>query len=195
MKNIRYKIEFFSRWHCGSGLSAGSDVDALVVKDKNGMPFIPGKTLKGLFREALEDYLTLSDEGEKCEASVLNFLGNLDDKGDFKKGTAFFSNATLCPTEYNEIVRCKAQEFLYQTASSTAIGKDGVADEHSLRRIQVVVPCSLEAEILNLPDETTELTGKVLAMIKRMGLDRHRGMGRCQLTIVETTETKKGGKS
>ena len=45
---IDYTICFFSPWHCGSGTSAGADVDELVVKDKNGMPYIPGKTLKGL---------------------------------------------------------------------------------------------------------------------------------------------------
>ena len=30
--DIIYKIEFFSDWHCGSGLSSGADVDLLVVK-------------------------------------------------------------------------------------------------------------------------------------------------------------------
>ena len=195
MKNIRYRIEFFSRWHCGSGLSAGADVDALVVKDKNGMPFIPGKTLKGLFREATEDYLTLSGEAEKLETSVRSTLGTLDDKGGFSKGTAFFSNATLCSTEYDEIVRCNAQEFLFQSVSSTANGKDGVGDEHSLRRIQVVVPCTLEAEIQNIPDDMTDVAGKALQMIKHMGLDRNRGLGRCQLTIIAITETKEGGMS
>ena len=52
MKDITFKITFFSEWHCGSGLSSGSDLDALVIKDKDNFPFIPGKTLKGLIREA-----------------------------------------------------------------------------------------------------------------------------------------------
>lgn len=194
MKNIRYKIEFFSRWHCGSGLSAGSDVDALVVKDKNGMPFIPGKTLKGLIREAMEDYLTLSGKDNEYEVSVRTMLGTLDEK-NLAKGTAFFSNAALSKNEYDEIVRCNAQEFIFKSVSSTAIGKDGVADDHSLRRTQVVVPCTLEAEILNIPDNLVFATEASLSMIKRIGLDRNRGLGRCQLTIVETKDTEKGGKS
>ena len=41
MKTVKYKIEFFSCWHCGSGLSAGADVDALVIKDKNGKDLYP----------------------------------------------------------------------------------------------------------------------------------------------------------
>ena len=52
MSTIKYEIEFFSNWHCGSGLAAGADVDALVIKDQEGLPYIPGRTLKGLLREA-----------------------------------------------------------------------------------------------------------------------------------------------
>ena len=50
---LYYNLTFFTDWHCGSGLAAGADVDTLVVKDKNGLPFVPGKTLKGLIREAV----------------------------------------------------------------------------------------------------------------------------------------------
>ena len=59
MKDLNIKIEFFSPWHCGSGLSAGADADSLVIKDTNGLPYIPGKTIKGLIREAVEDYAAL----------------------------------------------------------------------------------------------------------------------------------------
>ena len=44
---MKYKVEFYSDWHCGSGLSSGSDIDSLVIKDEDGLPFVPGKTLKG----------------------------------------------------------------------------------------------------------------------------------------------------
>ena len=46
MNELNYKIEFFSEWHCGSGLSAGADIDALAIKDSDGLPYIPGKTLR-----------------------------------------------------------------------------------------------------------------------------------------------------
>lgn len=45
-KSITYSIEFLGHWHCGSGLAAG----ALVVKDAQGPPFVPGRTVKGLVR-------------------------------------------------------------------------------------------------------------------------------------------------
>ena len=60
--DITYTIEFFSYWHCGSGLSAGADVDSLVIKDAKGMPFVPGKTIKGLIREAAETLTCLAPD-------------------------------------------------------------------------------------------------------------------------------------
>jgi CRISPR/Cas system CMR subunit Cmr4 (Cas7 group RAMP superfamily) len=54
MSTLKYKIEFLSDWHCGSGLSSGSDLDSLCIKDELNLPFVPGKTLKGLLHEAAE---------------------------------------------------------------------------------------------------------------------------------------------
>ena len=46
-----YKVTFLDYWHLSSGLTSGSKLDSTVVKDKDGLPFIPGKTIKGLLRE------------------------------------------------------------------------------------------------------------------------------------------------
>jgi CRISPR/Cas system CSM-associated protein Csm3 (group 7 of RAMP superfamily) len=59
---INYKIEFYSYWHSGSGLSIAAGADLRVNKDKDGLPFIPGKTLKGLLREAAENLLLVNPE-------------------------------------------------------------------------------------------------------------------------------------
>lgn len=52
--NIHYKITFHTYWHCGSGLASGADADLLVIKDKDGLPYVPGKTIKGLIKEAVD---------------------------------------------------------------------------------------------------------------------------------------------
>ena len=36
--DLHYQIQFHTDWHCGSGLAAGADLDALVVKDKEDLP-------------------------------------------------------------------------------------------------------------------------------------------------------------
>lgn len=194
--NITYKIEFHTDWHCGSGLAAGADVDALVVKDKNGMPFIPGKTIKGLVREAVEELLLLNGDFQKKTEAFVKTFGNakdrnamLDDESnntkDFKymkKGDAFFGNATLDEKEYEIIISNDAARFMYRDIASTAIDANGIAKGHSLRKMQVVVPCTLYGEILNVPDDMADEIIQSFGFIKRMGQNRNRGLGRCTIT-------------
>ena len=179
--NIKYKIEFHTDWHCGSGLAAGADVDALVVKDKNEMPFIPGKTLKGLVREAVEEIRAL--QKKDLDDNYFDAFGFFEkDKEEMKKGSMFFTNAELNKTEYEAIVSNDAARFIYRDIASTAIGNDGIAKEHSLRKMEVVVPCTLYGEILNIPDGMADEIIQSFGFIKRMGQNRNRGLGRCTIT-------------
>lgn len=193
--NIKYKIEFHTDWHCGSGLAAGADVDALVVKDEKGMPFIPGKTIKGLVREAVEEIRGL--QVKNLDDNFFDAFGFFEkDKEQMEKGSMFFTNATLEQKkgqdeelkEYDIIVSNNAVRFMYRDIASTAIDNDGIAKEHSLRKMQVVVPCTLYGEILNVPDDMADDIIQSFGFIKRMGQNRNRGLGRCTITVVERKE-------
>ena len=178
---INYTICFFSPWHCGSGTSAGADVDELVVKDKNGMPYIPGKTLKGLIREAVDDYLLFSGQEDKMSTQVDLLFGKIMSGGDTPvTGCAHFENATLPEDEYMAIVNNKAQRYMYEKITTTAIDSDGIAKDHSLRSIEVVVPCSLHACITDVPEEYVGVIEGSFGLLKRLGLKRNRGLGRCE---------------
>lgn len=184
MRNIKYSIHFYSPWHCGSGLSAGADADALVIKDKNELPFIPGKTLKGLIKEAVEDYASLS---KALSEESLNKAFGLPANGKESKlklnGTAFFTDARLDNKETKAIVSNKAQRYLYNNVASTAIDENGIAKEHSLRTIETVVPCTLYAEIYDLPDDVANIIEESFGMIHHIGLNRSRGLGRCDFVV------------
>ena len=184
-KILQYKIDFFSSWHCGSGLSAGADVDALVVRDRDGLPYVPGKTVKGLVREAVEDFLAFRKEDD--------LFGNAEDRnnlpqgeeGKMKQGVLFFSNAELLPEQRQIILDEQLKPFLFDSVAATRIAEDGIAMPHSLRRIQVVLPCTLYGQILDVPEENKGLLQQAVKLIKRMGLARNRGLGRCSFTIME----------
>ena len=180
--DIRYKVEFHTDWHCGSGLAAGADVDALVVKDKDGLPFIPGKTIKGLVREAIEEIrgFQAKERDELFDDTLGSFV---EDKEDMKRGCAFFSNAELAEEERKAIVGNKVARFMYRSIANTAIGKDGIAKEHSLRKMEITVPCTLYGEILNVPEAFAVEIISALKYIKRLGQNRNRGLGRCTFTI------------
>lgn len=178
MSTIKYEIEFFSNWHCGSGLAAGADVDALVIKDNNGLPYVPGRTLKGLLRDAATN---LSIEKD----IVSNIFGVSGDEEGHKTGSAFFGNATLPSAEYQYIVEQELAPHLYQTFASTRIAENGIAKDNTLRKIETVVPCKLEGEILNVPDGAEQTIEDAMCFIKRMGTGRNRSYGRCKISISE----------
>lgn len=177
MSTLLYEIEFFSNWHCGSGLAAGADVDALVIKDNYGLPFVPGRTLKGLFREAVENLF------EDDEKTVNTLFGVSGDKDNHQTGCLFFGNATLPSSEYKYIVDKGLVPHLYQTFVSTRIDENGIAKDNTLRRIETVVPCKLEGEILNVPKSSEKTLEVAMQYIKRMGTGRTRGYGRCKISI------------
>ncbi len=180
---IKYKIEFHSDWHCGSGLAAGADVDALVIKDKNNMPYVPGKTIKGLVREAIEEIRHLQSNNDVSDIDVA--FGFFKDKEKMGRGNLFFTNAELPVEEYHAIVSNKASHFLFRSISNTAIGNNGIAKDNSLRKTQVVVPCTLHGEILNIPDTLVSELETSFGFIKRLGQMRNRGYGRCTISVIE----------
>lgn len=204
--DITYTLKFYSEWHCGSGLAAGADLDALVVKDKNNLPYVPGKTIKGLVREAVENVLFFSKEKNDANLKLFmetfgnsneadwNMLDDISEEGKMteeddktkenrvKTGMAFFTNAELDAKLQYVIHKEKLESHLYRTISSTAI-KDGVAKEHSLRRMETVVPCELTGKVINVPDEFKEWVLDGMKYIKRLGKNRNRGLGRCEFII------------
>lgn len=170
---MKYKIEFFSNWHCGSGLAAGADVDALVIKDRKGLPYVPGRTIKGLLRNA-------ASELGYSENDIISVFGTAGERAN-QTGCATFSNAELSDHEVNEINKGQLAPYLYQTFASTAIDDEGIAKDHSLRKIETVVPCTLYGTIEGVSDNEP-LIVNAMKFIKRMGTGRNRGYGRCKFS-------------
>jgi len=170
---LKYKIKFLDYWHVGSGLSAGAKLDSSVLKDSNGLPFVGGKTIKGLVRETAE----LS--GDKA------FVACCFGQEGIEMGHSYFSNATLAKSIADQIVSNNLQDNLYDEIASTKIDENGMADDGSLREIEVTIPVTLTGEIEDVPSEYAESMKQSLSMIKRMGLNRNRGLGRCEITVEE----------
>lgn len=167
---IKYKVEFLDYWHLSSGLSAGAKLDSTVVKDENSLPYLPGKTLKGLVREMAE----LSNN----KLFIEKYFG----EEGINMGVCYFSNATLSKTISDEIKEYDLQERLYDVIASTKI-ENGIAADNSLREIEVVVPLTLEGYIDDVLNDDETMMIQALKMIKRMGLNRNRGLGRCKITV------------
>ena len=172
---LKYQLKFYDYWHISSGLSAGARLDSTVIKDDDRLPYVAGKIIKGLSREMAE---LLGDDA---------FVNKCFGESGIAMGECYFSNATLEQKTAKEIVANDLQVNLYDIIASTKIDeKSGTAEDNSLREIEVVVPLTLHGEICDIPNqEYFEAMHKSLKMIKRMGLNRNRGLGRCEFVVEE----------
>lgn len=180
---LNYEINFLDYWHLSSGLSAGAKLDSAVVKDKDNIAYVPGKTIKGLVREMaelLDDCAFVnscfggsSEDKDKC----------YDEKSKNIEAECYFSNATLEDQVKMQIIKYHLQDNLYDEIASTKIDENGIAEDKSLREIEVVVPLALKGKIVDVPDGYQEKMRKSLQMIHRMGLNRNRGLGRCTIKV------------
>lgn len=179
MTDVRYKITFFSSWHCGSGLAAGADTDELVIKDRDGLPYVPGRTVKGLLREAaamLDQFMDVPEE------SIHRLFGQAGSADGLEFRSVSFTNATLDKGERDAIISQKLTPHLYRSVASTAIGTDGIAKDHSLRKVETTLPCCVYGTVMNVDERDVEVLTHAFRWIKRMGLGRNRGYGRCEIT-------------
>lgn len=166
---MKYSVEFLDYWHLSSGVSAGPSLDSMVVKDTFGIPYVPGKTIKGLVREMME----IIDAN-----NVKRIFG---DKGT-QIAESYFGNATLDEATIAHLIANESlKKHLFSKITSTKIDANGLADDKTMREIEVVVPLKLIGEITcdNQADEA--IINKALQMIKQIGLNRHRGLGRCTI--------------
>jgi len=199
--NLNYKVQMLSDWHCSSGLTSGADVDLLCIKDANGFPVIPGKALKGLLKEAALVLCAF----DKCDSGWENFIidtfgiqtdreneEDLNDIQDDKKAddevTSFFSSATLSERVIRSVVNNeKKKNTLFRKLASTGVNDNGVAKDHTLRKIEVVIPLTLFAQVNDVKDIYKEKLEKCLKLVKRLGMIRNRGLGRCILSVKEVS--------
>ncbi len=187
MKTVIYSITFHSQWHCGSGESKGADLDALVIKDRDGLPYIPGKTIKGIVKDAFMDLVEAGYIAGK--GSINRLFGMSPTKGTRGESSlTFFDNANLKNGVRTQIIEGGLTAHLYDKVTRTAIDETGVAKDMSLRSMEVTVSMQLIGQILNVDDSDLANVVSAIKMLKRIGGGRTRGLGRCTVEIIETKE-------
>jgi CRISPR/Cas system CSM-associated protein Csm3 (group 7 of RAMP superfamily) len=125
----------------------------------------------------------------------LDVFGQAPDEKDIEEERAtleaqsFFSNAYL--SDYLQKVIPQEQiPFLYQVLASTKINEQGVAADGTLRQLEVTIPLVLLATIEQFPDKQgyEPQLNYCFQWIKRIGLNRSRGLGRCQFSIIQPSQ-------
>jgi CRISPR/Cas system CSM-associated protein Csm3 (group 7 of RAMP superfamily) len=203
------EFELLSYWHIGSGLEGGAYADALALKAANGLPYIPGKSIKGLLREAFhqaQDNNWLTNTSELQLLAIL--FGSEGQAGQETQGLLQVSSATLSDCEQQFFATNPATKAsLFSVVSSTAIDQiTGVAKETSLRSMEVAVPMTMQARVsinrqhphfaklesLLTSTFDTWLT-QVVTLITNLGAKRNRGLGQVIVTSTAITSASAGG--
>lgn len=182
-----------SYWSSSSGLTSGAKADVLCNKDDNGLPYIPGKTIRGLFSEHLKllcDTL-YTDSSEIAEKGIDKIVTMGENQYSFN---CHFSNVTLSKEEQDAINQQGLAQWAFETVSQTAINDYGSAKSHSLRTIEVAVPITLYGSINSMAQTSTvqfnnhqiDFISNCGKMVRRLGYKRNVGLGRCQFSLLNS---------
>lgn len=193
MTHCKLNIDIRAYWHPGTGRGTGAVLDAITHRDSLGLPVLPGRHLKGLLRDALENASAFGWDGYADLAE--RFFGDRPETAENKPspGSLRVSDATL-PVDVARWLAASSDgkkliPALYRSVFATAIElKTGTARDKSLRGIEVVVPLMLGATIEPIPGAETpdgwpEKLRAVLPLIDAVGAHRNRGLGRAVLSL------------
>ena len=185
---------------CGSGEGRGL-IDSDIVFDRHGIPFIPGRRVKGLLRESALEVLEMLGIGDR------SLLEHLFGGGGFAPGAITVGN--LHPEGRDEIAEgierlrqeSEGDRLLTPAAitdhyttirQQTRINDHGIAADTSLRTIRTINPDTLFCCRIDVSEDEGQVALLSLAALnlRRIGSSRNRGYGEvlCKLEGAIATE-------
>lgn len=185
-------VQFLDTWHVGTGRARGRHLDAVVDRDADDLPFVPGRMLKGLLRDAVQ---TLQVWGHVPADAVVRLFGSASQgDGETDSGCLLVSAARLPKVERTWLASDagrSARAALYLEQFQTAIdAKSGTAMGGTLRGIELVVPLTLQAELaIELSSAEASACWQqidlALPLVHALGAMKTRGQGRVQLAWLQ----------
>ena len=207
-KRRRLKLTFKSDWHIGTGAGIPGSVDRQVLRDGDGLPYVPGKTLTGILRDAAEWAADARDQlegGNRWKETLFSLFGEQPENyynrdiptprearsAKIGVGSARLSeDVRRCVVNADRAGRDSGlvlSSALVQVRPGVKIDpKTGRAlEKHLFSSERARWDCALYAEVAYLngdlePDEEA-LLGDAIKAVRRIGGKRRRGAGVCRL--------------
>ena len=184
MKTKLLRIEFQSDWHIGTGAGIPGSVDRQVLRDSQGLPYVPGKTLTGIIRDAAEfvaDIRGLQDLPSKI------FGSQPESESQASPAKIGISSAEFPQKIRDYILSNDLTSSLFYVQTEIKIdSKTGCTEKDHLFSIEKVRRgCVLYAEVVfieELSDDEMNLLNDSLKAVRRIGGKRRRGAGLCKLS-------------
>lgn len=202
--DLNLSIQFTSDWHVGSGAGAPGDVDRLIRRDSAGLPFIPARTLSGIWRDAAETLAACLDAqgggGYRVWVSALFGSQPTAERQKLAPPTPArltIGKGSLAPELHRALASSPALRAATTfVAPGVAINpRTGAADEAKLffteyARTGAVLEARARVYLDGLDSEASETVAFIRAFltaaaegIQAMGGGRRRGKGRCIVRV------------
>lgn len=194
-------IELKSDLCIASGYAYAGSIDSDICYDEWGIPYIPGRRLKGCLRETAETELRALIEGD-CMDRIFG-----QSRADGTKGIVI---EDAFPRGYGEMVKAlkkirkssdkelkeiltrqRVLEEFTTVKAQTALDEEGVADDQTLRYTRTVNQYISDVEEMvfetsvsyDLNEAEEIILGYIVSATKHIGLYRNRGLGnvKCRL--------------
>ena len=200
MKEAILRLELTSAATFGRGDGVAGLIDNEVEHDDDGFPFLRGRTLKGLLREATEDLIfALGQQGEDKWREVKEALFGTEGSGLKGHGILHVGDAQL-PKNLRRLIlqarktsnnkqfhRDEVLEALTGIRRQTAMNEYGAPRTGSLRSLRVILRGTVFESVLSFEKEPDEDQLTLLACatlaLRVAGTGRNRGRGRLRATL------------
>jgi hypothetical protein len=187
----------------GSGRGDGPSADATILRSQGGLPYVPGRGVKGLLRDGCQqaEWLGLLEQGttERLfgERTALLEPGEREvgrrNARDTRPGALRFCDARL--PEDHERYAAEHPDWaacLVDVLAATRL-EDGVAKGGTLRTTEVAVPVTLEANVEGPDGDWPEALRVACRFVRALGSHRNRGLGRARLELLAEPEEGRRG--
>ncbi|MGQ0838156.1 RAMP superfamily CRISPR-associated protein [Actinokineospora sp.] len=193
------RVHTLSDWHVGSGAGAQAGVNALIRRDSDELPYLPGTTLTGVYRESCLQVALGLDGGTPGQWTRWHryLFGNRNSDVDSHAPAA--AALRVRSARVSESLRARLAGAT-ELARATTFVKPGVAIDRDTGRAQermvrfvemaragleLTGPLELDADLSG--DERTAATVLLVlgaAWLRALGGDRRRGSGEVEVAVV-----------
>jgi CRISPR-associated protein Csx10 len=187
MMNGIVRVKLLSDLCSASGDGFAGVVDTDVCFLENGLPFIPGKRLKGCLRECGLDILSVDNSYEDAHNKLFGETGKLI-PGELTIGNGMledYANITTCIP--SDIHRSEIMNVYTSTRARTKI-EDGTAAAGSLRTARVLNKGLTFDFPITLNEDLLVYFEMCVKSLRSTGLNRSRGLGEISCTILEDSK-------
>lgn len=209
MSELAVTVDMLGDWHVGTGTGRHAFVDRLVQRDASGLPYVPAKTLSGVWRDGCETVVHALDGGKPGPwhgwlEFVFGSQPALEERGVVTGGgtgrprpAVLFLDSLHYPAELAEALRDKPQmrqAAVFLKPGVTIDEATGRAEDKKLRFEEMArggARLTGRAEITGSEWLDTEQLHCVSALldagarlVEGIGGKRRRGAGYCRMRLV-----------